>query len=298
MFRNFIPSTLSRAIIAVFLFMAAVLPSQAGQTGDFIYSVIYNEIYIQEYTGTGGAVTVSIDNKDRWMPVTSIGDRAFYDCTGLTSVTIPNSVRSIGSSAFSNCTGLTSVTIPNSVRSIGSSAFSNCTGLTDVKMPKLFLGDIRDIGLRGQGAASAMLYCLSRGPEGELSSKEGLDNAIAPLASEADLSYAIAPLAPMAKRLNDIEASFNESSFNSLIMITSDLANLILARGKAMSYSTTTNFGANAFSAVGLPGGLSINPVTGVIAGKASKKGTYSAFIYAGIPAGPVAISVKVFIVN
>ena len=275
MFRNFIPSTLSRAIIAVFLFMAAVLPSQAGQTGDFIYSVIYNEIYIQEYTGTGGAVTVSIDNKDRWMPVTSIGDRAFYDCTGLTSVTIPNSVRSIGSSAF-----------------------SNCTGLTDVKMPKLFLGDIRDIGLRGQGAASAMLYCLSRGPEGELSSKEGLDNAIAPLASEADLSYAIAPLAPMAKRLNDIEASFNESSFNSLIMITSDLANLILKRGKAMSYSTTTNFGANAFSAVGLPGGLSINPVTGVIAGKASKKGIYSAFICASNPEGPGAISVKVFIVN
>jgi Putative Ig domain len=183
------------------------------------------------------------------------------------------------------------VTIPNSVTSIGISTFSGCTGLTDVKMPKLFLGDIDYIGLRGQGGASAMLYCLSRGPEGELSSKEGLDEAIAPLAAGEDLSDAIAPLAPMAKRLNDIETSFNS-------VITSDLANLILKRGKAMSYSTTTNFGANAFSAVGLPGGLSINPVTGVIAGKASKKGTYSAFIYAGIPAGPVAISVKVFIVN
>ena len=47
--------------------------------------------------------------------VTSIGDYAFYNCTGLTSITIPNSVTSIGSSAFSRCKGLTSITIPNSV---------------------------------------------------------------------------------------------------------------------------------------------------------------------------------------
>ena len=64
--------------------------------------------------------------------VTSIGDRAFTNCTGLTSVTIPNSVTSIGIFAFANCTGLTSVTIPNSVTSIGSYAFSVCTGLTSV----------------------------------------------------------------------------------------------------------------------------------------------------------------------
>ncbi len=64
--------------------------------------------------------------------VTNIGEYAFYWCTGLTSITIPDSVTSIGDGAFSYCTGLTSITIPNSVTSIGDGAFSECTGLTSI----------------------------------------------------------------------------------------------------------------------------------------------------------------------
>ena len=64
--------------------------------------------------------------------VTSIGNQAFRDFSGLTSVTIPNSVTSIGSGAFEGCSGLTSVTIPNSVTSIGSGAFIRCSGLTSI----------------------------------------------------------------------------------------------------------------------------------------------------------------------
>lgn len=61
-----------------------------------------------------------------------IGEYAFENCSGLTSVTFPSSVTSIGEYAFSGCSGLTSVTIPSSVTSIGDSAFEGCSGLTSV----------------------------------------------------------------------------------------------------------------------------------------------------------------------
>ncbi|MBQ9880006.1 MAG: leucine-rich repeat protein [Clostridia bacterium] len=64
--------------------------------------------------------------------VTSIGDSAFYECSGLTSVTIGNGVTSIGDYAFYRCSGLTSVTIPDGVTSIGEGAFYGCSGLTSV----------------------------------------------------------------------------------------------------------------------------------------------------------------------
>ena len=64
--------------------------------------------------------------------ITSIGDRAFSGCSGLTSITIPNSMTSIADWAFQNCSSLTSITIPNSVTSIGSSAFEGCSGLTSI----------------------------------------------------------------------------------------------------------------------------------------------------------------------
>ena len=71
----------------------------------------------------------SVEHDGAAYSVTSIGESAFYKCSGLTSVTIPNSVTSIGDNAFDGCSGLTSVTIPNSVTSIGDNAFFNCTNV-------------------------------------------------------------------------------------------------------------------------------------------------------------------------
>jgi hypothetical protein len=69
--------------------------------------------------------------------VTSIGEGAFQDCSGLTNVAIPDCVTGIGASAFQDCSGLTNLTFPDSVTSIGANAFQDCSGL----MSAFFRGD-------------------------------------------------------------------------------------------------------------------------------------------------------------
>ena len=89
-------------------------------------AVSYRGSYSSSYSGGySGNVVIpeSVTYNGANYPVTSIGGSAFFGSSGLTSVTIPNSVTSIGGSAFYGCSGLTSVTIGNSVTSIGSDAF-------------------------------------------------------------------------------------------------------------------------------------------------------------------------------
>jgi hypothetical protein len=96
------------------------------------------------YTTTDGKVTIIgcrkaatgeliIPNTIDGIPVTSIGDYAFRECTGLTSITIPDSVTSIGNSGFEDCTSLTSITIPNSVTSIGNEAFKRAPAAITIR---------------------------------------------------------------------------------------------------------------------------------------------------------------------
>ena len=61
-----------------------------------------------------------------------IGDKAFYDCRGLTSLNLPDGITEIGSDAFSGCSGLTSLTLPAGIIWIAPDAFSHCFGLTSI----------------------------------------------------------------------------------------------------------------------------------------------------------------------
>ena len=64
-----------------------------------------------------------------------IGEYAFHDCSGLTSLTLPAGITSIGRSAFVGCSGLTSLNLPAGITSIGRSAFEGCSGLTSLTLP-------------------------------------------------------------------------------------------------------------------------------------------------------------------
>ena len=79
------------------------------------------------FDGCSGLTSITIPNS-----VTSIGTNTFNGCSGLTSITIPNSVTSIEDYAFFGCSSLTSIYLPSSVKSIANNAFANCSELLDV----------------------------------------------------------------------------------------------------------------------------------------------------------------------
>ncbi len=87
--------------------------------------------------GFSSSNITSFNELEYFHNATAISDYAFYDCNGLTGITIPNSITSIGYAAFEYCSGLKSITIPNSVTYVGRDSFGSCTGLTRVNINDL-----------------------------------------------------------------------------------------------------------------------------------------------------------------
>jgi len=102
-------------------------------------SVTFNERDVDEegdpdYNDYFGNIVIpsSVTYYENTFPVTSIGRFAFRKCSGLTSVTIPSSVKSIDFGAFQECSSLTSLTIPGSITSMEDRVFVSCSSLTSV----------------------------------------------------------------------------------------------------------------------------------------------------------------------
>ena len=83
--------------------------------------------------------------------ITYVGTRAFYDCSEMTSVSLPTTLETMGADVFMYCTGLTSVTIPDGVTFISGDFFLGCTSLKSVTLPD----SLRDIG------GCTFMYCTS-----------------------------------------------------------------------------------------------------------------------------------------
>ena len=108
------------------------------KVGDLYYNLdtINQTAAVSSVDGSGDlTIPASVTYQEKSYPVVAIDERAFSNRHGITSISIPNSVKSIGEWAFSNCSELTSITIPNSVTSIGSYAFYRCFGLTSITIP-------------------------------------------------------------------------------------------------------------------------------------------------------------------
>ena len=124
---------LLRTTCALRLLLLLLLTLPAGVQAQFNYATNNGTITIVGYTGPGGVV--AIPDTINGLPVTGIGDWAFYLNTNLTSVTIPGGVTNLGRQAFGACRSLSSVMMASGVISIRNEAFHSCRSLANVVIP-------------------------------------------------------------------------------------------------------------------------------------------------------------------
>lgn len=122
-----------RDLLAAACVLCSVSEADAGTSGYFQYKDNGSSVTVTGYSGPAGPMVIPslIEGK----PVVEIGVLAFHSQSGITSVTIPDSVVTIGFQAFYYCKNLSSVVIPASVTNFGSGIFLQCDSLRTVSLP-------------------------------------------------------------------------------------------------------------------------------------------------------------------
>ena len=133
-----------KVLVAFFAVLMPLVASAEKVEIDGIWYNLVSKAKVAEVTSSDGTkysgsitipATVTYDGVS--YSVTSIGDMAFYYCSSLTAITLPEGVTSIGYNAFGYCWSLTAITLPESVTSIGSQAFYDCYSLTAVHISSI-----------------------------------------------------------------------------------------------------------------------------------------------------------------
>ena len=143
--------------------LGALLFAPPAARAQFTYTATNGEVTITGYTGSGGVL--AIPNAIAGLPVSSIGDYAFWNCGSLTSVTIPNTVTTIGDGAFEYCGMMTTLMIGNGVTNIGDGAFGYCASLDSVTIP----GGVTSIGSEAFGSCNFLfsVFFAGNAPEND-----------------------------------------------------------------------------------------------------------------------------------
>ncbi|MEM9237147.1 MAG: leucine-rich repeat domain-containing protein, partial [Verrucomicrobiota bacterium] len=218
--------------------------------------------------------------------IETLGAFVFSGCVELKAIVFPSSLSSIGDHSFSD-TGLTQLTVPNTVVMIGDNAFLDCKDLTGVSLPERFLSSIARIGLDSNPSVATnylidgVSKSLSESPvflemlAQTIESQDG-DNYHFGIATQSDLDV-LADSVPGAVR-----AMFE--SFQAETAITGGLEHVETTLRGVVEFQLTTNFDATAFHITGLPPGLKLDRDTGQVSGRCLRTGTFHLFIHAGIP--------------
>lgn len=131
-----------RFFAAICLFLISVASfAESFEVGGIYYKTDYKDKTIAIVTSGdnkyAGEVIIpeTVAYNGSTLKVTTIGSSAFSQCTGLTSVKIPNSITTIEFFAFNGCSGITTIALPNSILRIGDGAFSGCKNLLSIEIP-------------------------------------------------------------------------------------------------------------------------------------------------------------------